>query len=61
MSLQLDKPSFANHLPRLFVIAHADESAMPKVPGVAPFHESQFRNPALKLPEFGSAKTLPEI
>ena len=31
--------SFANHLRRLFIIAHGDEGAMPQVPGIRPFDE----------------------
>jgi hypothetical protein len=32
--------SFANHLRRLFILAHGDKSAMPQVPAIRPFDES---------------------
>jgi hypothetical protein len=32
--------SFTNHLRRLFIVTHSDEGAMPQVPGIRPFDES---------------------
>ena len=37
--IEFGESSFANHLRRLFIIAHGDEGAMRQVPGVRPFDE----------------------
>jgi hypothetical protein len=36
--------SFPNHLRRFLVIAHGNEGAMPQVPSIRPFDESDLAN-----------------
>jgi hypothetical protein len=38
--------SLTNNLRRLFVISHADEGAMPQVPGIRPLDESDLADEA---------------
>ena len=56
--------SFANHLRRLFIIAHGDEGAMPQMPSIGPFNKrdlaDQFRcDPAAFFHLFSSQRLAP--